>query len=284
MLFVPALVALAIQTSTDPLNVSIVTEDIPRFWKVFDTAKDDELESRLQHEYVDVGSPGLREFMTLKVGSVKQLADLIKQHREVYVARRERTLRMAESTRAIRAAFCAFKYFYPKAKFPPVTFVIGRFTSAGTSGTSGLMLGAEMDINDPAQAHWIVAHELIHFNQRFGDSNLRDATLAEGSADFLGELCSGGLINTEQQQFGRAHEAALWAQWRHDVDNGNKIADWIGSWGQKVPRPGDLGYFVGYRITEAYFLHAPDKRRAVRDILERQDSARFIQESGYSPK
>jgi hypothetical protein len=127
----PVLAALAIQTSGDPLNVSIVTDDIPRFWKVFDTAKDEELESRLQHEYVDVGSPGLQEFMKLKVGSVKQLADLIKRHREGYAALKPRTLRMAESTRAIRAAFCAFKYLYPKAKFPPVTFVIGRFTSGG---------------------------------------------------------------------------------------------------------------------------------------------------------
>ena len=140
-----------------------------------------------------------------------------------------------------------------------------------------------MDVNDASRAHWIVAHELIHFNQQFGDSNLRDATLAEGSADFLGELCSGGMINTEQQQYGSAHEAELWAQWRHDVDNGNKIADWIGSWGQKVPRLGDLGYFVGYRITEAYFLRASDRRRAIRDILERKDSVRFIEESGYSP-
>ncbi len=271
------------QINTDPFKVNIVVEDIPRFWKVFDEAKDEELETRLQKEYIDVGSPGLKFFAFVKGGGAKGLADRIRRNRAQYEKARAQSLEMASSLKAIRAAFCAFSYLYPNAKFPAVTFCIGRFTAGGTAGPTGLMIGAEMPVSNPQTVHQIVAHELIHFNQAWKSRTLQDATLAEGSADFLGELISGGLINTEQQRYGRLHESELWKQWKAEVAGKNQIGDWIGTFGQKVPRPGDLGYFVGYRITEAYFNRAVDKRAAIRDILERKDSAKFIEESGYSP-
>jgi uncharacterized protein YjaZ len=33
-----------------------------------------------------------------------------------------------------------------------------------------------------------------------------------------------------------------------------------------LEKPGDLGYWVGYRIVKSYYQHAADKRRAFRDI------------------
>ena len=279
-MFLPPLVLLA---NDDPLVAPIVTEDIPRFWQVFDEAKDAELEKRLEKEYVAPGTPAMRFFMLIKAGGPRGLAAEIRRNRKAYERSRPHTLRIQEAVPAIRAAFCAFKYLYPDAKFPPVTFCVGRFSAGGTSGPPGLMLGAEMPVNDPVKTHWIVAHELVHFNQRFKTRGLREATLAEGSADFLGELASGGMINEEQRKYGDAHEAALWAQWKATVAKDDKIADWIGTYSQRVPRMGDLGYYVGYRITKSYYDRAKDKRKAIREILERTDAERFIEESGYNP-
>jgi hypothetical protein len=44
----------------------------------------------------------------------------------------------------------------------------------------------------------------------------------------------------------------------------------------------DLGYSVGYRIAKSY-LHAADKRRAFRDILELTDPKLFRVRSGWYP-
>ena len=44
-----------------------------------------------------------------------------------------------------------------------------------------------------------------------------------------------------------------------------------------------MGYYVGYRIVEAYYRRAPDKRAAVRDILRIQDFPAFLAASGYQP-
>jgi uncharacterized protein YjaZ len=48
-------------------------------------------------------------------------------------------------------------------------------------------------------------------------------------------------------------------------------------------KPGDLGYWVGYRITKTYYQRASDKRQALRDILEMNDPKAFLAKSGWYP-
>ena len=48
-------------------------------------------------------------------------------------------------------------------------------------------------------------------------------------------------------------------------------------------KPGDLGYWVGYRITRTYYQRASDKRQALRDILEMSDPKSFLAKSGWYP-
>jgi uncharacterized protein YjaZ len=50
-----------------------------------------------------------------------------------------------------------------------------------------------------------------------------------------------------------------------------------------LTKPGDLGYWVGYRIVKSYYEHAADKRRALRDILDMKDPKTFLARSGWSP-
>jgi hypothetical protein len=49
-------------------------------------------------------------------------------------------------------------------------------------------------------------------------------------------------------------------------------------------RPADLGYYVGYKICEAYYQAARDKKQAVKDILEMKDFNEFLKDSGYEQK
>ncbi len=48
--------------------------------------------------------------------------------------------------------------------------------------------------------------------------------------------------------------------------------------------PGDLGYYFGYRIAQAYYNRATDKKQAVVDIIEMDDPLLFLQKSGYDPR
>jgi hypothetical protein len=47
--------------------------------------------------------------------------------------------------------------------------------------------------------------------------------------------------------------------------------------------PGDLGYWVGFRIAKGCYRNAADKRLALRDILEMDDAKGFLAKSGWHP-
>lgn len=47
----------------------------------------------------------------------------------------------------------------------------------------------------------------------------------------------------------------------------------------------DLGYFIGYRIAQAYYNRKMDKQQAIRDIITGNggDVRALLAESGYNP-
>ncbi len=287
----------------DPDAARLVTEDIPRFWSALDGATLLDGADRFQHLYLEPGTPGLKAFLRGRIVNARALAGTVAARPRYYAAIRGTTLAVdtAGAVKArIRASFHRLADLYSEAVFPNVYFVIGRLNSGGTAGEVGLIIGAEMyarDLGTPTDelTPWekavvtssdvlpsIVAHELIHFQQpeAKGSLTLLDQALREGSADFLGQLISGGIINRIQHLYGDAHEAALWDEFRK-VMHGRDVSAWMYQGDQSVDRPPDLGYYIGYRITEAYYDRAEDKRAAIAEIITMRDADRFLAASGY---
>jgi hypothetical protein len=273
----------------DPDTAKLVTEDIARFWAVIDRATPDSLAELLQRDYIDAGTAGVRAFTPARIVSGKALAAAVIAHPGRYSHDvRLRTLRVRELERRIRAPLYALKHLYPPAIFPDVYFVIGRRNSGGTATDAGLMIGAEMYADsDEALANLphVVAHEWAHFNQTFPPlTTLLAQAIQEGSADLLAELASGAHTNPRQHAFGDAHEAELWRLFQavmHEPAGSTAVAGWLYG-GSVLPNgPPDLAYYVGYKICDAYYRRAADKRQALADILTIRDFGAFLAASGY---
>ena len=58
------------------------------------------------------------------------------------------------------------------------------------------------------------------------------------------------------------------------------FSNWVYNATTAKDRPADLGYYVGYLITRAYYKNAKDKSKAVYDILNIQDARAFYEASG----
>jgi uncharacterized protein YjaZ len=138
----------------------------------------------------------------------------------------------------------------------------------------------------------MVAHEVIHVEQRQANPSreagrrkrtLLESALAEGGADFLGEMISGGIINSAQRAFGNEHERELWEEFRTAM-NGRDASNWLYEGDRAKGRPADMGYYMGYRICEAFYQKAADKSDAVRRILALNDPEGLLRESGYAEK
>ncbi len=271
----------------NPDESRFVTEDIPRFWAAFDSAidgTDEELAHALQTMYLDPATPGVEGFTAHRIRSAEHLAKTVRARRADYEAARANSLAVMDQEPAIRAAFHKFKEIYPDAVFPDAYFVIGAFNSGGTSQPMGIIMGMEMDINQPATIPFIVAHEAVHYQQQFrGERTLIDQVMIEGCADYIGLLASGGTINQRALDYARAHTRELWRDMRDHLDD-NQFGTWlyVHDADKLAGRPPDLGYAMGCLIAEAYHQRAADKAKAIAEITECRDPRELLEKSGFA--
>jgi hypothetical protein len=291
------------KVNSDPDAVKVVTSDFENFWRAYalaSLAADTERGRIYQREYLEKGSPGLQDFLRLRIQSAENLARVIEHRPQYYASLKQITPRVAEMEPAIRVSLHKLKDLYGNAVFPDVYFVIGVMNSGGTTGDSGLLIGTEMYgktqetdmsamdgwlksvLGSPAQLPGIVAHELIHYQQRGRGASLLAVSIREGSADFVGEIISGQNINDHLHAYGDSHETELWREFSAAM-NGNDVSQWLYQGDKAKDRPADLGYYMGYRIAQSYYNQAADKRKAIPDILTVQDYPSFLAASRYAP-
>lgn len=288
------------QTNKDPAAVKLIAEDIGRFWQAFDARATLGTAAAMDSLYFKPATPGLKDWIRLRLTDAKLFAKTIDQVPKYYESARASTMQIARAEPRIREALASLKAFYPDAVFPDVYFVIGRLNSGGTTGRSGLLIGAEMYARTSDSAmigltEWhkqvlstvekvpaIVAHELVHYQQSIRGNTLLAHSLREGSADFVAELVSHDIINAHVHAWVHAvpnRERDLWREFQHDM-LGTDFKQWFSSTDVNV-RPKDLGYFMGYQIAAAYYDNHEDKIGALKEILTTSDPEKLLRDSGY---
>ena len=283
----------------DPLATQIVTTDLDHFWEALDKAGTDIKPDILDQLYIKRGSKGVKAFTKGRIKDATHLADVIRSHSKYYHSIKASTDSVNGLKDQIRQSLVKLKDLYPAAIFPPVYFVIGALNSGGTASKNELIIGTEMyglttqtpkdELNDwllsvikPVnQVPHIVAHELIHFQQKYDGGTLLEASIKEGAADFMAELISGKHINQHVHEFANPREKELWLEFQERM-NKNDYQGWLYS--SSKGRPNDLGYWMGYQITKAFYDRTDDKKAAVYEIFHIKDFNLFLTKSGYPEK
>jgi uncharacterized protein YjaZ len=129
----------------------------------------------------------------------------------------------------------------------------------------------------------MIAHEATHSLQRgFMDHSLLSQSLTEGAAEFVSELISGRVLNDHLDRWTRGREGEIERRFARQM-GGLELSAWLYNGLGTPERPGDLGYWVGYRIVRAYYARHRDKHRAVFDILQSTNARAFRAASGWRP-
>lgn len=288
-----------------------MTADVDRFWAAYDAGGKAGSAAAFQAGYLDLASSGLKDFISLRAVTASSVASMVRACPRYFAALRARPqlAGAAAVVAAVREGYARVKALYPAAVFPPVTLVVGRFSTVGTISPGGVLIGAEfygsdettpLDELGPFQRNYarplwslpiVIAHEHTHALQRRKSAvfarpgkNLLEQALLEGGADFVGELVSGSNLNARIFSFGLANEGALWTEFQSEM-HGTDVTRWLYNQGaETADRPGDLGYFIGYRIAQAFYARAGDKLAALAAIIEVSDADAFLAESGYAPR
>jgi hypothetical protein len=290
----------------DPDAARLVFEDVPRFWHAWTLAREaadvDARAAIYEREYLAKGSPGLREFQRLRIEDGRQLAATVDRHPRYYEALRIATTRAKESEAEVRDVLDALALAWPDAVFPEVYFLVGRMNSGGTLADTGLLIGLDMfgitgetPIDELGDWHRavvrpvaglpaIVAHELVHYQQRYdgakGSGTLLAIAINEGVADFVAERLAGATINAHVHEWAIPRERELWTEFRERM-HGEETKGWVYDANPGGGRPADLGYFVGYRIAQCHAARATHQVEALRGLFEIDDFEAFLASSRY---
>jgi hypothetical protein len=292
----------------DPARARLIADDLERFWRAWDRAAEnpDQRRSIFQSEYLDAGSPGLQAFVDLRIGGVDQLLATIDAHPRYYASLRAQMPKIRAMAEPVQELLYRLQELLPKAVFPPTYLMVGVMNTGGTIHFDGLLIGVEMygktpDTPTDELGRWhqavigapedivaIIAHEMIHFQQlaltrAAPPTTLLGLSLYEGAADFVAELLAGRHVNHHIHEWAMPREVELWTEFRK-VMHGEEYGDWLYSGEIDADRPADLGYFIGYRIVQAFFGKAEDKKAVLRDILSMTDAEEFLRLSGYEQR
>jgi hypothetical protein len=281
----------AADTRIDP---QIRTQDVDLFYKVYDAAAGHPSEAELQHDYIDAGTEGLQQFVKVRDLSGETLAKALAKHPEDYSGARRCVVGLGGVRRRLVIALRKLGELYPEARYPPVTILIGRDNTGGATGANGVLIGLEMI----CRANWmepniedrlvhLISHEYAHVQQPAAEMEDPNTTvlfssLLEGGAEFIAELTCGSVSNTHFALWTKGREKEIETAFVADEDKTDK-SEWLYNGPGTPEKPGDLGYWVGYRIVKSYYQHAPDKRVALREIIQVHDAKAFLAKSGWYP-
>jgi hypothetical protein len=133
-------------TTADPDSAQIITSDLIHFWDAYDAGGKNGSTSAFQAKYLDVASYGLADFIRSRSITASSLAQMVGAFPKYFASIRATNLRLATDSTIVarlRANFTTIKKLYPPARFPPVTLLIGRFSTGGTTSANGMLIGSE---------------------------------------------------------------------------------------------------------------------------------------------
>jgi len=280
-------------SAVDASRPVIHTEDVQRFYQLYDAAGGHPSAEQLQRDYIDPGSTGLHQLAQLRKVSGASIAASLASHPEIYTNAKRCLVVLPQVRQRVQSALRRLRQLYPEARFPPITIAIGRGKPVGvTSAHSGVLIGLEalcaaewMNPNVEDRFVHVIAHEYTHVQQLGAlddDEHLTvlEASLEEGAAEFIAELISGGVGYSQQAEQVRGREKEIETAFTADEDS-TDLSRWL--YNSTLERPGDLGYWVGYRIVKSYYRRIADERLAVREIVEISDPRLFLANSGWYP-
>jgi hypothetical protein len=246
--------------SAPSASIEVQTEDVTRFFRIYEAAGGRPTAEQLQREYLDRGTTGLRHLARVRNVTGERIA------------------------RAVAA------------QKPPISIVVGPGKPLAIAGPGdGVQIGLEamcsataarfFDANIDDRFVHVIAHEYIHAQQAPALANnehpsVLERSLLEGVAEFVGELISGGIANVAVSASASGRETEIEKQFAADTDK-TDLSAWVDN--TTSDSVGQLGYWVGYRIAKAYYRQAPDKRAAVREMIQLTKPRAFLAKSGWYP-
>ena len=271
----------------------VQTEDVERFYRIYEAAGGKPTAEQLQRDYLDVGTDGLRTLAKIRNVTGTRIAENLQKRPDIYTNAKRCMDVLPRVQKRLENSLRELVRLYPQARNPTVTIVVGRGKPVGVgSPVTGLQIGLEalcavdwLNPNLEDRFVYVITHEYAHVQQAkvFTEKEqltVLERSLLEGTAELAAELTSGKVAYSHFTASTKGREKEIETEFATDQDK-TDLSRWLDN--STVEKPGDLGYWVGYRIAKAYYQHSSDKAQAFREVLEMSDAKAFLAKSGWYP-
>jgi len=288
-----------------------ITSDIELFWDVYDRHDGVPSVMDIEDEYIAKGTIGLQDFSeqkNLPPGLNAALRSIPKS--AYYEDIRSNTENISGQISDAKKALLRLTELFPDTRISDVYFLIGGMSAGGRISSNGLLIAVEMFaknentslnglsswlrsvLRDKDNLPSIVVHESIHIQQLVHSGNTTyqttlEKSIQEGMADFITLLVLEELpfFNQHLHEYGDPREEELWRQFEREMDIFVQGTEWLytGSLTEEG-HPADMGYYVGYKIIEAYAATFPSVEEAVKAMLTTSDYIGIFETSKYDEK
>jgi hypothetical protein len=283
---------------SNPYKAKFIYKDIRNFLKAYKMlTKESDTVAIIQSEYLDKGTPGLKEFIVKYNLTAKRIARAIYLYPESYsnIKDKLKALKAGEK-KFSKAGYNKLKQLIPSSEFPPTYYLVGGRRGIGSGSIYGPLITIEKDNIDDYYKGDVstLVHEMVHMQQLrvlneeyftiFNEKkSLLSKSVREGVAEFYGQLISDFPSYKEQfLPYLYEREKELWETFKKDAKN-KDFGDWYGK-PKKEGQPNDLGYLIGLKMAEAYFNKATDKQKASEYLISITDYEIFFEECDYNPE
>jgi hypothetical protein len=283
----------------------IETTDIDNFWRAYDklklaSNKSDSI-NIIQTEYIEKSTDFFKEFIKLRNFKAEEYFSLIKKYPKFWTSIRKETENVKNRKEEIEKILDIYETKIPNFKRPNVCFAIGCLRTGGTVSENLILIGTEIAASTPETektelSNWLksvlgtfgdivsmVSHETIHTQQKGGYLlDLVEHTISEGVADFLSEKISGLIINKTAFMYGIENDCELKKEFLLNYSkNKTDISNWLYNGSKSQNRPADLGYYIGYKIAEEYYIKTENKENAILYLLNKKKYKKIFKKSEY---
>ena len=270
-----------------------VSTDIDNFWKAYEkvTSVSDSIKQYqyLNEFYLDKGSLGLKSLIEVRNYTPKEFLNSITKYPKFWNSLKENTTNVSNLYPEIETDIRKLKEAYPPLKPSTIYFSIGAFRTNGTIQNDRILIGSELSLADETTVidelpAWrqnfykeynprknialLCTHEYVHTQQKELVENLLSMCLYEGVAEFISCKVTGKKSSSPAIEFGKNNQEKVINQFIADLYIMSNNYNWLWGENRNDLKIRDLGYYIGYEISERYYNSSKDKAKAIKTLIE----------------
>ncbi|MBC8882432.1 hypothetical protein H9X57_00360 [Flavobacterium piscinae] len=284
----------------------ISTVDIRNFWNAYnllETART-KADSVLifQTEYFNKATQANKKFIKLRKFTAEEVVNVIQRYPLYFSSIKDNSNKIDSQVEEINKYLSKLAEILPGFSPPKICFAFGCLRTGGTVSKNTILVGTEMITADSTSifdelSPWLksvvsktgditplIIHEAVHTYQKNKyTKDLPSTIIKEGFAEFV--TCNLLMLdnNPVLHSYGNKNECSLWKSFISDFKNGiTDYSDWVYGGSTDENRPADLGYYIGLKIIEEYYLNSTDKSEALEYLSDCDNYGLIFKSSKYN--